>query len=123
MAGKITNFLREAQFPISIILTIFGFVVLFIGATGLWYNNLCFLPKAYLDWSFYLLLIGFFVFIAGVYYLFIFLKNRKFVLEELETNKRSELLKRHNELKSTVKHMPSKFQKMLSDKEEELRIK
>jgi len=103
MAGKISNFFRETQFVFSIILTIIGFIVLYIGI----------IPY----------LIGFIAFIAGVWYLYSFLKNKKFVLDELKTNKRSELLKRHAELKSTVKYLPSKYQKMLKDKEKELKIR
>ncbi len=123
MAGKISNFFREAQFLFSIILTILGFIVLYIGITGMWNHDLCILPEEYYDWSFYFLAIGFIVFIAGVWYLYSFLKNKKFVLDELKTNKRSELLKRHAELKSTVKYLPSKYRKMLKDKEKELKIK
>lgn len=123
MAGKITNFFRETQLIFSIILTVVGFIVLYSGITGIWYQDICFLPRDFYDWSFYLLIIGFIVFVAGVWYLYSFLKNRKFVLDELKTNKRSELLKRHAELKNTVKHMPSRYQKMLKDKEEELKIR
>ena len=123
MAGKITNFFRETQFGVSIILTILGFIVLFTGAASYWFKDFCILPENYYAWGFYLLVVGFVVFVAGVWYLYSFLKNRKFILEEIKTNKRSELLRRHAELKSTVKYMPSKYQKMLKDKEEELKIK
>lgn len=123
MAGKITNFFRETQLIFSIILTVVGFILLYLGITGIWYQDICSLPSDFYDWSFYLLIIGFIVFVAGVWYLYSFLKNRKFVLDELKTNKRSELLKRHAEIKNTVKHMPSMYQKMLKDKEEELKIR
>jgi hypothetical protein len=123
MTGKITNFFREVQFPLSIILVIIGVIIIYNGATGIWYQNYCILPSDYFDWSFYLLIVGFIILFAGIWYLYSFLNNRKFILEELETNKRSELLKRHNELKTTVKHMPKKYQKMLKDKENELKIK
>ena len=76
-----------------------------------------------LNWWLYFLIIGFIIFATGVWYLYSYLKNRKFILEELETNKRSELIKRHTELKNTVRHMPSKYQKMLKAKEEELKIR
>ncbi|UCH71837.1 MAG: hypothetical protein JSW62_05420 [Thermoplasmatales archaeon] len=114
MAGKITNFFRELQFPFSIILTIFGFFVLMLGITANWaqdfLKNIINFTDDVLSWWLYFLILGFIIFAAGVWYLYSFLKNRKFVLDELETNKRSELLKKHGELKSTVKHMPSKYQ-------------
>jgi hypothetical protein len=127
MSGKITGFFREYVLPFSIILTIIGIIVLFIGASGIWYQDFCKntfgLSEDFLQWSFYLLIIGFIVFAAGVWYLYSYLKNRKFILEEIETNKRSELIKKHAELKATVRHMPTKYQKMLKDKEKELKIK
>jgi len=127
MSGKITTYLREFVFPISIILTIIGGISLIIGLVG--YLS----PKTFIDvfniaekdngWYFYIIIIGFIILMTGVYYLYMYLKNKKFILEEIQTNKRSELQKRHLELKNTVKHMPSKYQKMLKDKEKELKLK
>ena len=127
MSGKITRFLREYVLIFSSILTILGIILLSIGITGVWYvdiaKELMNLSDDFLKWSFYLLALGFIVFVIGAYYLYVYLKNRKFILKELQTNKRSELTKRHAELKTTVKHMPSKYQKMLKEKERELRLK
>jgi hypothetical protein len=75
------------------------------------------------QWNAFLLIAGLIVFGIGLYYLYSYLTKRKFVLDELRTNKRSELLKKHKELKGTMKHLPSKYQKMVKDKEEELNIK
>lgn len=127
MAGKITNFFRETQLFFSIILTILGIIILFLGVAGIWDQDFLMdvfgFSTDFLSWSLYLLLAGFIVFLAGVWYLYTFLKNRKFIFDELETNKRSELIKKHLELKNAVKHMPSKYQKMLKEKEDELFIK
>ena len=127
MAGKIKNFLREFQLIFSIILTIIGIILLFLSATGIWYNDIpqdwFGLTEGFFAWCPYLLVIGFIVFGAGVYYLYVFLNNRKFLLEEIKTNKRSEFVKRHGELKTKVKHLPTKYQIMLKDKENELKIK
>lgn len=126
MAGKIKNFLREFQLIFSIILTIVGIIFLLIGALGIWYENILRDTFNFPDFSggyIYVLIIGFIVFGTGVYYLYIFLKNRKFLMEEIETNKRSEFIKRHGELKTKVKHLPTKYQKILSEKEKELKIK
>ncbi len=127
MSGKITGFLREYVFVLSIIFTILGGILLFLGITMIWFQDI---PKNMLGfsediilWNIYVLIFGFVVFGIGVYYLYSYLKNRKFVVEELETNKRSEFLKKHVEVKLKVKHLPSKYQKMLAEKEEELRIK
>jgi len=127
MAGKITNFFREGTLIFSLILTILGFFILFLGAAGIWFpdipKNLLNLSDDFLKWSLYLLMIGFIVFVTGAWYLYSFFKDRKLVLNELKTNKRSEFIKKHAELKITVKHLPSKYQKMLNEKAEEFNIK
>ena len=75
------------------------------------------------EWNAYILIFGLVVLGIGLYYVYSFLKKRKFVLDEIKTDKRSEILKKHRELASAVKHLPSKYQKMLEEKEEELNIK
>ena len=127
MSGRITGFLREYVFGLSIIVTILGCIVLIIGITGMWFQdilkNMLGFSDEILNWSLYILIIGLIVFGIGVYYLYSYLTTRKFVIEELKTNKRSEFLKKHIEVKQKVKHLPSKYQKMLKEKEEELQIK
>jgi hypothetical protein len=126
MAGIITRFFREFVLFFSIILTIIGIVVLFIGVPGILEDhpmNFLNLSEEILEWGLYLVILGFIILITGLWYLYSYFHNRKFLLEELKTNKRSELIKRHAELKSIVKHLPSKYQKMLKDKEKELSIK
>lgn len=130
MAGKIVSFFREFVLIFSIILTIIGLGILSFGLMGMLFEDI---PKnmlnmtknteGILEWSLYFVIIGFIILAVGLWYLYTFFKNRKFILEEIETNKRSELLKRHSELKTTVKHMPKKYQQMLKEKEKELRIK
>ncbi len=111
MAGRISGFLREHVLIFSIILTILGIILLFIGITGVWFQditrNLLKFSDDLIKWSLYVLIIGFIVFVTGVWYLYSFLKNRKFILNEIKTNKRSELIKKHAELKNTVNHLPS----------------
>lgn len=128
MAGKITRFLREYVFGLSIIVMIVGFVLLLMGVIRYWFRDLQLgfytdTIQNLKDWNAYLLIIGLIIFGIGVWYLYKYLKDRKFVLEEFKTNKRSEFLKRHSELKDTVRYLPSKYKKMLAEKEKELRIK
>ena len=126
MSGKITGFLREYILFLSVILTVLGVILMFIGITPIWFSDI---PESLFNlaedsqgWLYYLLALGFVSLIAGIIYLYNYIKNRKFILDELKTNKRSELQKRHLELKKTTKKMPSKYQKMLKEKEKELRL-
>jgi len=123
MAGKISGFFREFTLFFSIILTVIGLILFIIGITAIMEINFLNLSQDVLNWSLYILILGFFVLIAGIWYLYSFFKNKKFILDELATNKRSELIKKHSELKLTVKKLPSKYQKMLKEKEEEFKIK
>jgi len=124
MSGKISGFLTELKLSLSIVLTIIGFLLFLIGMNFIFKEfNIFGLSEEILNWSIFLLIIGFILLVTGIYYLYTYLKDRKFILEELETNKRSEILKKHSELKKAVKHMPSKYKKILEEKEEEFKIK
>lgn len=125
---KLTGLLREYVFGLSIIIMVVGLFLLFMGVIFYWISGVELgfytdVIKELDQWNAFLLIAGLIIFGIGLYYLYSYLTKRKFVLEELRTNKRSELLKKHKELKGTVKHLPSKYQKMVKDKEEELNIK
>ncbi len=124
MLEKITNILREYVVPFSIIITIIG---LFLISTSVIYYFLSEIHMDYIsqigDWNAYVLVIGFIAFGTGIYYIYSYWKNRKFILEETQTNKRSEFLKKHTEVKNRVKHLPKKYKKMVKDKEHQLRVK
>ncbi len=129
MVSKITRCMREYVFGLSIITIIIGLFLLFMGV--LWFGiNEIVMENSALEFianlehlNAYSLVAGLIILGIGLYYLYSFLKNRKLALKELKTDKRSEFLKKHNELKSIVKYLPSKYQKMLKDKENELKIK
>ena len=127
MAGRITGFFREYKVGFSIILSIVGLTVLLIGATGIWaqdiFNSAFSFLKDYSEWSPYFLVLGFIVFGFGIWYLYSYYRDRKFILDEIVINKRSEFIKMHNELRIAVKHMPSKYKKMLKEKEDEFKVK
>lgn len=130
MAGKITGFLREYVAVFSIIITVIGIFLLFMGVTWYWIRGLI-TPTAtpihfiYTlgQWNAYTLVAGFIIFGIGFYYIYSFLKKRKFVMDELKSDKRSEILKKRAKLESEVKHLPSKYQRMLTKKEDDLNIK
>ena len=129
MVSKITRFMREYVFGLSIITIIIGSFLLFMGVLWFGFNEIV-IENSDLEFianlenlNAYSLVAGLIILGIGLYYLYSFLKNRKLALEELKTDKRSEFLKKHSELKSIVKYLPSKYQKMLKDKENELRIK
>jgi hypothetical protein len=130
MSGKITGFLREYVAPLSIIITIIGIFLLFMGLSWFFVKSIIESPTSPLyfifkldNWNAYTLVAGLVIFGVGFYYIYSFLKKRKFVMDELKSDKRSEILKMRTKLESTVKHLPSKYQRMLTEKEDKLNIK
>jgi amino acid transporter len=131
MSGRIIGFLREYILGLSILTIIPGVVFIFMGVVYLFFisiaeptNSLLHFIKDPLGvWNDYILVAGLIIFGIGVYYLYSYMNKRKFLLDELKTDKRSEILKKRSKLEATVKHLPSKYQRMLSEKEEEFNIR
>lgn len=127
MKGKIAGFLREYIFILSIITLILGAIILIIGILGIWFQDEIKNMMNFIDiifpWSPYILIIGLIILGTGLYYLYMFISKKNFIIKEIETNKRSEFIKLHAELKNSVKYLPSKYKEMLKQKEKELKIK
>ncbi len=128
MGRKIGKILQEYIFGLSIVCSIVGVLALAYGLLGtlkVFYNidNYLSIPKEILDWTPYVLIVGFIFFIVGVWYLWVYLKNKRFLLKELEKNKRSEFIKLQPELEDAANHLPSRYQKLLTEKEESMRLK
>jgi hypothetical protein len=130
MSGRIVGFLREYILGLSILTLIPGIVLIFMGVVYYGFNKiepsnfpLHFIFNPVKEWNAYALVAGLIIFGIGVYYIYSYLNKRKFLLNELKTDKRSEILKKRSKLESTVKHLPKKYQRMLSEKEEEFNIR
>ena len=125
MAGKIVLFIRELKLPLSILILMLGVISFIFGA--LYYLMGEEAPDLIYTtigvWNAYLLGAGFIMLLTGVIYVYGFIRDKKFIIEELQTNKRSEFQKVHLQIKNKVKKMPKKYQQMLHDKEKELKIK
>jgi len=130
MSGRIVGFLREYILLLSILIIIPGTIFIFMGVVYLFFKNITEPTNSLLHfinvigvWNDYILVAGLIIFGTGVYYLYSYLSKRKFVLDELKTDKRSEILKKRSKLETTVKHLPKKYQLMLAEKEDEFSIK
>jgi len=131
MSGRIVGFLREYVLALSILTLIPGILFMFMGVVYLFFISIAeptnsllhFIKDPIGIWNDYILVAGLIIFGIGVYYLYSYFTKRKYVLDELKTDKRSEILKKRRKLESTVKKLPSKYQKMLSEKEEEFDIR
>lgn len=134
MGNKITNFLRDQVFIFSLIITIISLTLVFMGV--IWYGLRDYLLDNKIplgvytqtienleEWNFYILAVGFVFLLIGVWYLYSYLVNKRFLLKELKTNKRSELIKTRHELEVKARHLPSKYKEMLEEKLKELKIK
>jgi hypothetical protein len=100
MAGKIAGFLREYVAVFSNIITIIGFYLFFMGVSWYWIRGLISPTKTPIhfiytlgEWNAYTLTAGLIILGIGLYYIYSFLKKRKFVMDELKSDKRSEILR------------------------------
>ncbi|RLF59032.1 MAG: hypothetical protein DRN27_03755 [Thermoplasmata archaeon] len=131
MAGKINEFFREYVYVLSIITIIIGIPITIFGAIGtletLEYTTILQdsigISSNIVDWCPYILGLGIIILLTGIFYLYSFQKNKRFFIDELETNKRSEFVKKHQEIKNAARYLPKKYQKILQDKEKEFKIK
>ena len=87
MAGKITGFLREYVLGLSIITLIIGFILFIIGLLWLGFQSFVTQNDALRfiadleNWNDYVLVIGIVILLFGVYYLYSYLKNKRFIME------------------------------------------
>ena len=82
---KITELLREYVFGLSIIFMICGFFLLFMGVIFYWINSIELgfytdIIKELDQWNAFLLVGGLIIFGIGLYYIYSFIINKKFVL-------------------------------------------
>ena len=125
--GKISQLLREYMFGLSIILIIIGAIIFIFGTIGILSPDMLKdsmgLEEAILNWSPYIFGLGIIILLTGIYYLYSFETNKRFLISEIETNKRSEFVKRHADLKKAARNLPTKYQDILHEKEKELKVK
>ncbi|HDO19524.1 MAG TPA: hypothetical protein ENG74_02230 [Thermoplasmatales archaeon] len=119
---------REIVFPTSIVLTVVGILLTAMGIVWIWFRDVNLgvftdLVSYVENWNYYGLIAGIIIFPTGVFYLYDYLKKRKFLLEEIKTDRKSELVKKKAELEDVVKRLPKKYERMLREKEKELGIK
>ena len=120
--------LREYILIFSILTVVIGFLLLLMGVLWYWFKDIKLSIYTEMihqleNWNAYLLVIGIVILGIGLWYLYSYFTKRKFVLDELQTSKRSEFLKMHSELEDTVKYLPSRYRRMFDEKKNELKIK
>lgn len=125
---KIGKIFQEYIFAWSILIIVLGSIMLLIGVNGIWFSNVEVMMFSTVIQSLdgyvaYVFAAGVVVALIGLWYLYDFLRKRKRLLEGLEIQKRSVFQKKHSEFEEISKKLPSKYKKMLEEKEKSLRIK
>jgi hypothetical protein len=131
MSGRIVGFIREYVLLLSILIMIPAIIFIFMGVVYVFFINIAeptnsilhFIKDPVGIWNDYILVAGLIILGIAIYYIYSYFSKRKFLLDELQTDKRSELLKKRAKLESTVKHLPKKYQMMLEEKEDEFNIR
>ena len=120
--------LREIRFPVSLLLAILGFVFTISGVVWIFLREselglLSRLTEFFGDWNYYLIVVGVIILFAGIWYAYDYINKKKFLLEEIKTDRKSELVKTKTKLERIAKTLPRKYEKMLIEKEEELGLR
>lgn len=119
---------REIRFPVSLLLLILGLVFFLSSVTWLFFREsdmgiIKNLSNLFGQWNYYLIVAGIILISVGGWYSYDYMKKKKFLLDEIKTDRKSELVKKKTELEYIVKRLPKKYEKMLRDKEEKLGIR
>lgn len=119
---------REIRFPVSLLLAVLGLVFTISGVVWIFLREsklglLSKLAEFFGNWNYYLIIIGVVILFAGVWYAYDYISKKKFLLEEIKTDRKSELVKTKAKLEKIAKTLPRKYEKMLIEKEEELGLR
>ncbi len=119
---------REYIVSMSIVSIVLGAIMLTMGTIWLWFSDVKL--GGFTDvienlqyWNDYLFVVGITLLLIGAWYVYDFIRKRRFLLEEIKTDRRSDLIKKKIELEEAVKKLPSKYEKIYNKKKKELKIK
>ena len=125
---KIWKVWREVRFPVSLFVLALGIILFISGLVWMFWREaelgpISDLAKFFGGWNYYLLVIGIVLIPIGGWYSYDYIKKKRFLLEELKTDRKSELVKKKGELESVVKALPKRYERMLREKEEKLGLR
>jgi len=119
---------REIRLPASLLILILGIIFFVSSVVWLFFREADLglaskLSSFFGDWNYYLIVVSIVLLFVGGWYSYDYIKKRKYLLEELKTDRKSELVKKKAELESIVKRLPKKYERMLREKEEKLGLR
>lgn len=125
---KIWKVWREIRFPVSLFVLVLGIIFFISGLVWMFWREaelgvISDLAKFFGGWNYYLLVIGIVLIPIGGWYSYDYIKKKRFLLEELKTDRKSELVKKKGELESVVKALPKRYERMLREKEKKLGLR
>ena len=108
-------------FVLGIIFFISSIAWLFFRETNL--SLISDLSRFFGDWNYYLIVVGIVLLFVGGWYSYDYIKKKRYLLEEIKTDRKSEFVKKKAELEAIVKSLPKKYERMLREKEEKLGLR
>ena len=75
------------------------------------------------NWAFWFILLGFIVFLPGIYYLGVFIKQLKEFKELMATNSKALFIKNQDRIEELAWRLHPKYEKMVVDKKAKLKIR
>ena len=119
---------REIRLPASLLIFVIGLVFLISSVVWLFFRetNLSLisnLSRFFGYWNYYLIVVGIVLLFVGGWYSYDYIKKKRYLLEEIKTERKSEFVKKKAELEAIVKKLPKKYERMLREKEEKLGLR
>lgn len=119
---------REIRFPLSLLIFVLGIIFFISSIAWLFFRetNLSLisdLSRFFGDWNYYLIVVGIVLLFVGGWYSYDYIKKKRYLLEEIKTDRKSEFVKKKAELEGIVKSLPKKYERMLREKEEKLGLR
>jgi len=119
---------REIRFPLSLLIFVLGIIFFISSIAWLFFRetNLSLisdLSRFFGDWNYYLIVVGIVLLFVGGWYSYDYIKKKRYLLEEIKTDRKSEFVKKKAELEAIVKSLPKKYERMLREKEEKLGLR
>jgi len=119
---------REIRLPASLLIFVIGLVFLISSVVWLFFRetNLSLisnLSRFFGYWNYYLIVVGIVLLFVGGWYSYDYIKKKRYLLEEIKTERKSEFVKKRAELEAIVKKLPKKYERMLREKEEKLGLR
>ncbi len=125
---KLNNFLHENKVGLCTLGIIFGIPMLILSALSILFKDgdtglLKWANDTIGNWAFWVIIFGALIFMPGIYYLAVFIKQRKEFKELMATDSKAMFIKNQDRIEELAWRLHPKYEKMVVEKKSKLKVK